>query len=94
MQTISIQIGSLALHSNMRCIVVGRIRRFRDGFKRLTPRREYIYAWETGYPDEGFYGKGNFDSVDDYKRRKWSRIHKVKHRNKKTVNKEIKQEIK
>ena len=25
-----------------------------------------------------------------YKRRKWSRIHKVKHRNKKAVNKEIK----
>lgn len=46
--------------------------------------------WETGYPDEGFYGKGNFDSVDDYKRRKWSRIRKVKHRNKKAVNKEIK----
>ena len=44
----------------------------------------------TGYPDEGFYGKGNFDSVEEYKRRKWSRIHKVKHRNKKAVNKEIK----
>ncbi len=46
--------------------------------------------WETGYCDEGFYGKGNFDSVDDYKWRKWSRIRKVKHRNKNTVNKEIK----
>ena len=44
---------------------------FRDGFKHLTPQREYIYMWETGYFDEGFYGKGNFDSVDDYKRRKW-----------------------
>ena len=78
----------------MRCIVVGRIRRFRDGFKHLTPQREYIYMWESGYFDEGFYGKGNFDSVDDYKRRKWSRIRKVKHRNKKAVNKEIKYEIK
>lgn len=73
---------------------MGRIRRFRDGFKYLTPQREYIYMWESGYCDEGFYGKGNFDSVDDYKRRKWSRIRKVKHRNKKAVNKEIKYEIK
>ena len=62
--------------------------------KLFTPQREYIYVWETGYFDEGFYGKGNFDSVDDYKRRKWSRIRKVKHRNKKAVNKEIKYEIK
>lgn len=46
--------------------------------------------WESGYCDEGFYGKGNFDSVEDYKRRKWSRIRKVKHRNKKTMNKENK----
>ena len=37
--------------------------------------------------EEGFYEKGNFDSVDDYKRRKWSRIRKVKHRNKNAVNK-------
>lgn len=78
----------------MRCIIVGRIRRFREGFKRLTPQREYIYMRESGYFEDGFYGKGNFDSVDDYKRRKWSRIRKMKHRNKKTVNKEIKQEIK
>ena len=39
--------------------------------------------------------KGNTDRsvlIGDvmYKRRKWSRIHKVKHRNKKAVNKEIK----
>ena len=25
---------------------MGRIRRFRDGFKHLTQQREYIYAWE------------------------------------------------
>ena len=46
--------------------------------------------WLSGYCDEGFYGKGNFDSVDEYKRRKWSRIRKVRHRNKKAVNKKIK----
>ena len=74
----------------MRCISVGRIRRFRDGFKHLTPQREYIYMWLSGYCDEGYYGKGSFDSVDEYKRRKWSRIRKVKHRNKKAVHKEIK----
>ena len=69
---------------------MGRIRRFRDGFKHLTPQREYIYMWEIGCFDEGFYGKGNFDIVDDYKLRKWSRIRKVKHRNKNAINKEIK----
>ena len=69
---------------------MGRIRRFRGGFKHLTPQREYIYMWLSGYCDEGYYGKGNFDSVEEYKRRKWSRIRKVKHRNKKAVNKEIK----
>ena len=69
---------------------MGRIRRFRDGFKHLTLQRQYIYMWKSGYCEDGFYGKGNFDSVEEYKRRKWSRIRKVKHRNKKTVNKEIK----
>ena len=43
--------------------------------------------WELGYCAEGFCGKGHFDSVKDYKRRKWSRIHKVNHRNKKCVSK-------
>ena len=33
--------------------------------------------------EEGFYEKGNFDSTKEYKRCKWSRIRKVKHRNKK-----------
>lgn len=69
------------------CSIVGRIKRFRDGFKHLTPQREYIYMWEAGYCAEGFYGKGHFDSVKDYKRRKWSRIRKVNHRNKKCVSK-------
>jgi hypothetical protein len=39
--------------------------------------------WETGYYEDGFYGKGDFDNVADWKRRKWSRIRKVNHRNKK-----------
>ena len=64
---------------------MGRIKRFRDGFKRLTPQREYIYMWESGYYDEGFYGKGDFDSVKDWSRRKWSRIRKIKHRNKRKL---------
>ena len=41
----------------MRCIAVGRIRQFRDGFKHLTPQREYIYMLESGYFDEGFMEK-------------------------------------
>ena len=64
---------------------MGRIKRFRDGFKRLTPQREYSYMWESGYYDEGFYGKGDFDSIKDWSRRKWSRIRKIKHRNKRKL---------
>ena len=48
----------------------------------VKPQREYIYMWESGYYDEGFYGKGDFDSVKDWSRRKWSRIRKINHRNK------------
>lgn len=62
---------------------MGAIRRFRDGFSRLTPQREYVYRYESGYCVDGFYGKGDYDSVEDYRRRKWSRIRKIKHRNKK-----------
>lgn len=28
---------------------MGKVKLFRDGFKLLTPRREYIYMWESGY---------------------------------------------
>lgn len=63
---------------------MGRIRRFREGFQRLTPQREYIYSFESGYFIDGFYRKGNFYNVKDWKRRKWSMIRKINHRNKKS----------
>ena len=40
------------------------------------------YCPAKAYYDEGFYGKGDFDSVKDWSRRKWSRIRKINHRNK------------
>lgn len=62
---------------------MGRRRRFREGFKRLTPRREYIYKWDAGFISDGYYGGKPFENLKDYKRRKWSRIRKVRHRVKK-----------
>ncbi|MBO5632672.1 MAG: hypothetical protein J5965_26765 [Aeriscardovia sp.] len=62
---------------------MGRIRRFRDGFSKLTPRREYIYKWGCSDIDDVYYGRTLFRDLHDYQRRKWSRIRKINHRRKK-----------
>lgn len=61
-------------------VAMGSIRLFRDGFKRLTPQREYIYNYCQGIWDD-FSPYGDWET---WKRRKWSRIRKVNHRNKKS----------
>ena len=48
------------------------------GFKNLSPRREYTYRWERGQWYEGYD-----EHWDSKQRVQYSRIYKVKHRNKK-----------
>ena len=48
------------------------------GFKKLSPRREYTYRWERGQWYEGYD-----EHWDSKQRVQYSRIYKIKHRNKK-----------